>query len=392
MFMFEADEKLIWQSKNYPNFAFSANDFKTLLDKVQANSEAINKIIADNKISVNLLDARINSLTNEIVNSAAIESEILKRESVRNSLRKKLDENFDEFNDKHATRQSDNYASILLDTNLNKKPLTKERLHGWHNCLFEGGYSGLRKIDIAKFRSCEMQVASNKIGREKVYYEAPLPQDIDKNMRAFFNYCNDKSVNSFVKSAVAHLWFVVIHPYDDGNGRLARAIADFLLPNENIKLYSISAQINSHKKKYYEILEKTTANNSTCDISHWLEWHLNITNWAIKSGMNELNKLVFKTAFWDTFRNINLSKSQQRALNKLLDIGAGNFNGKFDIKKYTSFAKVDDATAQRELDELVKIGALVQNEPNSFTIWHSENKSAFNTPDDCIRKPKGPRR
>ena len=385
------NKKWIWQGKNYPNFAFSVDDFKSLLDEIQANNEAINKIIANNKISTNLLEIKIKSLTSEIINSAAIEGEFLKQESVKNSLKKKLDESFDEFKDKHSTTQSDNYALLLLDANLNKAPLTKERLHGWHNCLFESGYSGLHKINIAKFRNDEMQVVSGRIGCEKVYYEAPLPQDIDESMQTFFNYCNDKSVDSFVQSAVAHLWFVVIHPYDDGNGRIARAIADFLLPNENIKLYSISAQINSNRKKYYENLEKTTANNPTCDISQWLEWYLNITNLAIKSAMDELNRLVFKTDFWDTFRNANLSQGQQKALNKLLDIGVGNFNGKFDVKKYASFAKVNSATAQKEFDELVKIGALVENEPNSFTLWHNDNKSINNIFNGCVQKPKGHR-
>ncbi len=390
--MHNNNERWIWQSKNYPNFVFSINDFKTLFDEIQTNNEMLNKVIAESSLNVDLLETEINSLTNEIVNSADIEGEILKRESVRSSLKKKLDERFDAFNDTHSTIQSDNYASILLDTNLNKSPLTVERLHGWHNCLFESGYSGLYKINVARFRNNEMQVVSGRIGCEKVYYEAPLPQDIDESMQTFFNYCNDKSVDSFVQSAVAHLWFVVIHPYDDGNGRIARAIADFLLPNENIKLYSISAQINSNRKKYYENLEKTTANNPTCDISQWLEWHLNITNLAIKSAMDELNRLVFKTDFWDTFRNANLSQGQQKALNKLLDIGVGNFNGKFDVKKYASFAKVNSATAQKEFDELVKIGALVENEPNSFTLWHNDNKSINNIFNGCVQKPKGPRR
>ena len=363
------NEKWIWQSPNYPNFLFNINDFKSLLDDIQANNKILNQIIANNSLSIDLLETEINSLTNEIVSSADIEGEVLKRESVRSSLKKKLDKKFDAFNDTHSTAQSDNYASILLDTNLNKSPLTIERLHGWHNCLFESGYSGLHKINVARFRDDEMQVVSGCVGCEKVHYEAPYAKDIEQNMQIFLQYCNDKSVNLYIKSAIAHLWFVIIHPYDDGNGRIARAIADFSLPNNNIKLYSLSTQISANKREYYEILEKTNTLNSKCDVSQWLEWHLNITNLAIKDGIDELNRLIFKTKFWDTFRDTHLNINQQKVLNKILDIGIERFKGNLNIKKYASIAKIDRATAQREIDELVKNGILLQQSLGSFALW-----------------------
>ena len=281
-------EKWIWQSKKYPHFLFDEKTTNHLVEEIATEHNKLNQTISRNNLNLILLESKIAALTDEIINSASIEGEILKRESVRSSLRKKLDKEFDFMTDKHSTRQSDNYASILLDTNLNKNPLSIERLHGWHNCLFESGYSGLYKINIAKFRNDEIEVVSGSIGREKTHYEAIPAKNIQKDMEAFLCFCNDISINPYIRSAIAHLWFVIIHPYDDGNGRIARAIADYLLPNDNIKLYSISSIINKNKKAYYEILEKTNRFNPNCDISQWLQWHLNITRLDIQNGVDKI--------------------------------------------------------------------------------------------------------
>lgn len=354
--------KWIWQSKTYPNFIYDEESLQPLLEDIRQNSKKLNLMIADNQLSTFSLDAKINSLANEIINSADIEGEILMRESVRSSLRKKLDKDFDFLTDNHSTRHSDNYAAILLDTNLNKNPLSLERLHGWHNCLFEGGYSGLHKINIAQFRKDEMEIVSGSIGNEKIHYEAVLAQDIDKNMQSFLDFCNNNNNNAYIKSAIAHLWFVIIHPYDDGNGRIARAITDFLLPNENIKLYSLSKEINLHKKEYYNILERTNAFNESCDISEWVVWHLKITNFALKNAIKELDRILFKTKFWDTFKTCNLNTNQQKFLNKVLDIGINDFKGNLSLKKYMAITQVSLDTAKKELKELLNFGCLIKKE------------------------------
>ncbi|MGX2972650.1 Fic family protein [Helicobacter sp. T3_23-1059] len=368
--------KWIWQSEKYPHFYFDEAHrecVNVLLFDISKHNKTLNQIISQNNLTPILLESEINALTDEIVNSASIEGEILKRDSVRSSLRKKLDKEFDFMTDKHSTRQSDNYASILLDTNLNKNSLSIERMHGWHNCLFESGYSGLHKINIAKFRVDKMQVVSGAIGREKIHYEAIPAKNIHKDMEAFLHYCNDNSINPYIRSAIAHLWFVIIHPYDDGNGRIARAIADYLLPNKNIKLYSISAEINRHKKAYYEVLEKTNRFNANCNITEWLEWHLSMTKLAMQNGIEKIEKLIYKTTFWDNFRHLKLNNNQQKVLNKILDIGIKDFRGQLSAKRYSRIAKIDLQTAQKEIDELCSLSCLVKK-TDSFS------KSYFTLP------------
>lgn len=364
------NNKWIWQSEKYPHFSFNETDYLSNMTFLISTLNAeLNQIISQNNLNPILLETEINALTDEILNSASIEGEILKRESVRSSLKKRLDKEFDAMIDKHSTKQSDNYASILLDTNLNKNPLSIERLHGWHNCLFESGYSGLHKINVAKFRNDEMSVVSGSIGREKTHYEAVPTKNIQKDMQAFLSYCNDISPNPYIKSAIAHLWFVIIHPYDDGNGRIARAITDYLLPNKNIKLYSLSSIINQHKKTYYEILEKTTKFNSNCDITEWIQWHLNMTRLAMKQGIDKLNQVIYKTKFWDNFKNLKLSVSQQKVLNKVLDIGIVNFKGDLNVKRYSRIAKIDLQTAQKEIDELCSFGCLIKKTSSYLTEY-----------------------
>lgn len=369
-------KKWIWQSEKYPHFfldkSYTIFDFTfddclgAIFDRIARCEKKLNQIISQSNLSPILLESKITALTDEIVNSASIEGEILKRESVRSSLRKKLDKEFNFINDNSSTKQSDNYASILLDTNLNKSALTIERLHGWHNCLFESGYSGLHKINIAKFRNDEMQVISGGIGKEKIHYEAIPAKNIQKDMQAFLNYCNNALINPYAKSAIAHLWFVIIHPYDDGNGRIARAIADFALPNENVKLYSISSQINTHKKAYYDILERTNRFNANCDIAEWLQWHLSITESAMQKGIDKINQIIFKTKFWDNFKELKLTRSQHKVLGKMLDIGIKDFGGFLSVKKYSRISKVDIQTASKEIDELCRFGCLVKK-TNSFS-------------------------
>ena len=363
--------KWIWQSENYPHFLFDENVVNDLLENIATNHCNLKQIVSRNGLNSLLLESKIVALTDEIINSASIEGEILRRESVRSSLKKKLDKEFDFMIDKYSTKQSDNYASILLDTNLNKSPLSIERLHGWHNCLFESGYSGLHKINIAKFRNDEMAVISGSIGREKTHYEAIPAKNIQKDAEAFLRYCNDTSINSYIRSAIAHLWFVIIHPYDDGNGRIARAIADYLLPNKNIKLYSLSSAINQHKKTYYEILERTNRFNKNCDITEWLEWHLNITKLAIQNGIDKIEQLIYKTMFWDKFKETKLNNSQQKVLNKILDIGIKDFKGHLNAKRYSKIAKVDMQTAQNEVEELYSLGCLIKKTDSFLNNYYT---------------------
>ena len=241
--------KWIWQHKDYPNFKYNKLELTDLLSKIEYNRgilDGISKLFSSDDI----VKIEIENLTDEAINTSLIEGEILKRECVHSSFRKKLDKDFDARNDKYSTIATDNLVEILIDSNLNKSDLNLDRLHGWHNCLFEHTqYNKLNKIDIAKFRiHSDMEVVSGAIGHEKVHYKAIPVEKIYEDIENFLKYCNESSENIYIKAAIVHIWFVIIHPYDDGNGRIARAITDYILSENNsntqFKLYSISTAIN----------------------------------------------------------------------------------------------------------------------------------------------------
>lgn len=361
--------KWIWQHKEYPNFKYNKSKLTNLISKLDYNRgilDGISKLFNENDI----VNIEIETLTDEAINTSLIEGEIFKRESVRSSFRKKLDKDFDARTDKYSTIATDNLVEILIDSNLNKKSLTLDRLHGWHNCLFEHTqYSKLDKINVAKFRNhSDMEVVSGAIGYEKVHYKAIAFEKIDTDIKEFLNYCNNSNENIYIKSAIAHIWFVIIHPYDDGNGRIARAITDYILScnssNTKFKLYSISTAISGNRKEYYDILDKTTNLffNREFDLTPWLEWHLSILNIAMKQALKNIEYLIQKTKFWDTHREQALNERQIKVLNKILNKGSENFEGGLNTKKYIALTKVSKATAVRDLSELLKLGCIEQIE------------------------------
>ncbi|MCG3717749.1 DUF4172 domain-containing protein [Aliarcobacter butzleri] len=359
--------KWIWQHKDYPNFKYDKSKLGNLLTQIEYNRgilDGISKLFSSDDI----VKIEIETLTDEAINTSLIEGEILKRQSVHSSFKKKLDKDFDAKNDKYSTIVTDNLVEILIDSNLNKSDLNLDRLHGWHNCLFEHTqYSKLNKIDIAKFRShSNMEVVSGAIGHEKVHYKAIPVERIDEDMRNFLKYCNENSENIYIKATLAHIWFVIIHPYDDGNGRIARAITDYILSQNNsntqFKLYSISTAINKDRKGYYDILDRTTNLflNKEFDLTYWIIWHLNILNEAMKQSLKNIEYLIAKTKFWDKHRSRRLNERQIKVLNKILDIGNENFEGGLNTKKYISLTKVSKATAVRDITVLVEFGCIKQ--------------------------------
>jgi Fic family protein len=359
--------KWIWQHPNYPNFQYDKLKLTDLISQIDYHRgllDGISKLFSSDDI----VKIEIETLTDEAINTSLIEGEIFKRESVRSSFRKKLDKDFDARNDKYSTIATDNLVEILVDSNLNKSDLNLDRLHGWHNCLFEHTkYSKLNKIDIAKFRNhSDMEVISGAIGYEKVHYKAIPVEKIDGDIGNFLRYCNENSENIYIKSAIAHIWFVIIHPYDDGNGRIARAITDYILSKNTsstqFKLYSISTAISSDRKGYYDILDKTTNLflNKEFDLTPWIEWHLNILNNAMKQSLKNIEYLISKTKFWDIHRKQPLNERQIKVLNKILDMGNENFEGGLNTKKYISLTKVSKATAIRDITSLIEYGCIKQ--------------------------------
>jgi len=367
----EEVRKWIWQHENYPIFFYDKEKLSTLISEIEylrGVFDGYSKLFNEDDIR----KIEIDRLTDEAINTSLIEGEVFKRESVRSSLRKRLDKEFDARSDSYATAITDSLVEILIDCSLNKKSLTLQRLHGWHNCLFEHQYSKLYKINVATFRTNDdMEVISGAIGHEKVHYLAPPAENIDEDIKKLLIYCNESNENIYIKSAIAHLWFVVIHPYEDGNGRVARAITDYILTQgttfTQFKLYSISTAINSDRKGYYAILDKTTNlfKNREFNITSWIEWHLSTLKNAMQSGLKSIEYLVQKTKFWDKYREYALNERQIKVINKILDMGSENFEGGISTKKYISLTKVSKATAVRDISHLVELGCIKQIEGSS---------------------------
>ncbi len=349
----------IWQQNNYPNFTYDKTNLEPILLEIKYQQGLLDGIYKTiNKDDLNL--AKLEILTTEALDTSAIEGEILNRDSVRSSISKKLGIAIGKDT---SNIQTDCLIDILLDATLNyDKEFNLERLFGWHNALFPSGYNSLFKINVATFRGKEdMQIVSGPIGKEKIHYIAPHRDTLEKEMDVFLQWLNDDTDLSIIKAGIAHLWFVIIHPLDDGNGRITRALTDMLLAKESqktYKMYSVSNAIKNDKKNYYDILEKTTTGST--DITLWLEWFLNTLLSALNSSKDNLDFIFQKTSFWDRHSQTVLNKRQIKILNKLLDVGFGNFQGGMNTRKYAAMTKVSKPTASREIRDLLDKKCLIQ--------------------------------
>jgi len=359
-------QKWLWQHEAYPNFPYDKDALTAVLSKIEYNRgllDGISKTFAEEE----LRELEIDALIEEALHTSLIEGEYFKRESVRSSVRKKLDNLFSHADDS-STHKSDALVAILIDCNLNREPLSVERLHGWHNALFESGYDGLHKINVASFRTHDdMEVISGAIGHEKVHYLAVPQKSIERDMLKLLEWCNGSDENIYIKSALAHLWFVAIHPYDDGNGRIARAITDYLLSSfskTTFKFYSFSTAVNSDRKGYYETLDKTTNlfRNREYDFTLWIAWYLKTLNHAMEMALENIEVVIQKTKFWDKFRDKGLNSRQIKVLTKMLNRGTDGFEGGLNTKKYMAITKTSRATAIRDIGQLVEHACLVQIE------------------------------
>lgn len=360
-------KKWIWEQEDYPNFTYDSKAIEPLIQKVsqeQGYLIAFTSMMNDE----NLKQRQFEALTNEAMSTSAIEGEHLNRDSVKASIRRKL--GLVTADDKKRDEVTDNLIAILIDANTNyEDDLTLERIFGWHNAMFPKGYSGFDKINVAQFRGEEtMEVISGPIGKEKTYYVAPPRNILEKEMSAYLQWFNDQEA-SLIKAAIAHLWFVVIHPLDDGNGRITRAITDLLLSNiessQISRLYSMSSAINKERSAYYEALEATTGykvNKDPMDITVWCKWFLNTLHSALYDTKQSLNHILQKTSFWDKHKESNLNARQTKVLNKILDMGVENFQGGLNKRKYVAMAKTTSSTASRDIAELIEKGCIAQVE------------------------------
>ena len=353
--------KWIWQQDKYPNFTYDNTKLESLLLDIKYHQGLLNGIYK--YINVDDLSlAKLEILTTEALDTSAIEGEILSRDSVRSSISKKL--GIDIHTEDNSNIVTDGLIDVLLDANMQyDKEFTLERLFGWHNALFPTGYNSVYKINVASFRGNEdMQIVSGPIGKEKVHYVAPSRDILEAEMNVFLKWLNDDSSLSIIKAGIAHLWFVIIHPLDDGNGRITRAITDMILAKESkqtYKMYSISNAIKNDKKTYYDILEKTTTGDT--DITLWLEWFLQTLLKALKNSEENVNTVLQKTRFWDVHSQTVLNERQIKVLNKLLSFGIGKFEGGMNTRKYAAMTKISKPSASRELKDLLEKGCLVQD-------------------------------
>ncbi len=304
-------------------------------------------------------EAVLQALTEDVIKSSEIEGEVLDRDQVRSSIARRL--GMDIGGLVQADRNVEGVVEMMLDATQNyAAPLTAERLHDWHAALFPTGRSGMSKITVGAWRTGAdgpMQVVSGPIGRERVHYEAPEAARLDAEMGKFLTWFETAHPDPVLKAAIAHLWFVTIHPFDDGNGRIARAIADLALARAEgtaQRFYSMSAQIRVERKAYYDMLEATQKGD--VDITPWLLWFIGCLDRAFDGAETILASVMRKARFWKSVADQPLNDRQRKVLNRLLD----GFDGKLTNAKWATIAKTSPDTALRDITDLVQRGILVK--------------------------------
>ena len=353
-------KKYIWQKNEWPNLTWEPEALLTPLGECRLlQGKLLSKVAS---LGFNLEhQARAEILVEEAIKTSAIEGEQLDVLSVRSSVARKLGLPsaglpFD--------RRVDDLVSVLIDATQNyDMPLSSERLWGWQAALFPTGYSGMHKIKVGGWRDSEepMRVLSGPIGREKVHFEAPPPEGLEVEAGKFLQWweCSKGNIEGIIRAAVAHLWFVTIHPFEDGNGRIARALTDLALAQDDkqrVRYYALSAQIMSEREDYYNILEKTQ--KGSCDVTGWLVWFLGCFARAIQHSDDMLNGVFSKAEFWRAHAQDKLTERQKKAINRLLDAGPDGFEGGLTTQKFVSMTHCSRVTAYRELDQLLEMGIL----------------------------------
>lgn len=304
-------------------------------------------------------EAVLRTLTEDVITSSAIEGEVLDRGQVRSSIARRL--GIDIGGLAQPDRNVEGVVEMMLDATQNyTAPLTAERLHGWHAALFPTGRSGMSKITVGAWRTGSegpMQVVSGPIGRERVHYEAPDAARLDAEMVQFLNWFESATPDPVLKAGIAHLWFVTIHPFADGNGRIARAIADLALARAEgttQRFYSMSAQIRSERNAYYDMLE--SAQKGSTDITGWLLWFLGCLDRAFASAETIPAGVMRKARFWEALATQEFNSRQRKVLNRLLD----GFEGNLTNKKWAAITKTSPDTALRDINDLVQRSILIR--------------------------------
>lgn len=351
----------LYHNPNWPLFEWNSEKFLPLLSNVRnRQGKLIGKM---GTLGFDLRnEANLEILTQEIIKSTEIEGEILEKGQVRSSIARKL--GLDISGLVYSERHVDGIVDLMIDATKNfDKELNKERLFSWHSALFPTGESGMYKITAGHWRDDSkgpMRVVSGAIGKEKVHFQAPPASVIENEMRLFFDWFNlEQTTDLVLRAAIAHLWFVTIHPFEDGNGRIGRAISDMLLARsdeQSYRFYSLSSQIRKERNAYYDLLEKTQ--RGSLDITKWIEWFLNCLLHAIEHSEIVLEKIINKHAFWIKNAGINLNDRQRKILNMLMD----DFQGVLNTTKWSKIGKCSQDTALRDIQDLIEKDILIKTE------------------------------
>lgn len=342
----------IHEWKDWPDFILDHEKLMPLLGKVRNKQGAL--LGKMKSIGFDLQQqASLQNLTLDVLKSSEIEGELLNAEQVRSSIASKLGLHLPGL--KKADRYTEGVVEMMLDATQNyNKPLTKERLTGWQASLFPTGHSGMYKISTGQWRKDKtgpMQVVSGAMGKERVHFQAPEATLLEGEMRCFITWFNtEKDMDLIIKAAIAHLWFVTIHPFDDGNGRIARALTDLLLARADDmsrRFYSMSAQILVERKAYYEILERTQKGN--LNITPWMEWFLKCLYNALESSETVVEHVFEKARFWEKHKATHFNPRQIKILNKWFD----GLEGKLTTSKWAKMNKCSNDTALRDIQDLI---------------------------------------
>lgn len=345
----------IWQRDDWPNFRWNSEELIEPLSRLNLLqgrlSGRMSMLGVPEKQKITL-----SSLTAELINSSEIEGVTLNPQSVRSSIARRIGI------DQDGISREDHYVEGLVDVMMdaiknNSEPLSADRMFGWHSALFPLGRSGMYHIKVGGWRLGDepMQVVSGAFGHEKVHYEAPPSSSVPDEMAAFIEWVNNTKMSPFIKSAIVHLWFVTVHPFDDGNGRIARILTDMILPDfeQNPgRYYSMSAEINRNKRSYYTALEQ--AQKGELDITQWLLWFFSCIEDAITRSLEIIETTVRKAAYWENHSKEDINERQRKILNKLWD----GFEGKLTTSKWAKICSCSQDTALRDITDLINKGML----------------------------------
>ena len=346
----------IWQQLSWPKFTWNNSQLITLLSDVRNLEGRVYGLMSGLGLELQNRTS-LDVMTQDVLRSCEIEGELLNPDRVRSSIARHLGVEVEGLPE--PDHYTDGVVQVMLDAVRNRdEALTHERLFNWHAALFPTGRSGMYPITVASYRvgSEPMQVVSGAMGKERVHYEAPSSELVSDMMNEFLQWVNnEEDVDPVLKAAIAHLWFVAIHPFDDGNGRLTRTITDMLLARADgmsHRFYSMSAEILRERKAYYEVLEKTTTGN--VDITFWLGWFLLTLRNAILRSETTIKRVVKKSIFWQENREVAMNERQVKVVNKLWD----GFEGKLTTSKWAKMTKTSQATALRDINDLIEKGIL----------------------------------